>query len=224
MAEKGILIEDQTGGESVATFDVRLDDDDTNARVSQLVSDIPRPVVYDAFGTPLRTINGSDPNILDPLPAAIASGILDVSDASGFVFFIKVATTSFGSDTFVTITPVIVSEDATPRIVTALSPVRLHAIWPRYVAASTPDQDDVLCYSNNGSTNSVQLSTLCCQSTYGAESVAFHVGHTLGDGSITLFAHPVSSSIVQQEQARHAMENGGTLAFPDGFAAVGGGE
>lgn len=224
MAEQGILIADQTGGKSVATHDVRINDSESNPRVAQLTSDIPRPVTYDAFATPLRaSIGASDVLVLDPLPAGIAGGIIDVSDASGFVFFLKV--TNPGSSvpsTYITVTPLILSDETTPRIVTLLTPVRVQPVvvnWAEPPAELTAEES--LSYTLVDE-NVTLLSQIHCQSTYGAKNIGFHIslGVEMSKPTVDLFAHAVSSAVVQQAQSDAALDNAGKLTTNNGFVGV----
>jgi hypothetical protein len=102
MADKGILVSDQDGGESIACVDIRKNDSDGNPRIAQLMSNVPSPggVIGVESGTPIRVVDcgvgevesmGDDVIISFAQAAAdgITSSLLDVSDASAFVVYLK---------------------------------------------------------------------------------------------------------------------------------------
>lgn len=106
MANKGIIVEDNTSGESVACIDARENDNDGNARVIQQFAEITSPasgIQGIQTGTPLRTLDfgttgmkggagkGDDIDLnSSEISSDITSNLLDVSDASVFVLYFTV--------------------------------------------------------------------------------------------------------------------------------------
>lgn len=189
MTEKGIVVDDATSGESVACRDAVQTDEDSNNRIIQLIDKASRPVIYQTT-TPLRSaVATSDSFDIDPLPTAMASALLTVSDAEAVALWAKIATTSStGYSALYIVTPIIVSDDATPVAVALLPPIILRPVYPKTLSGS------------DGSIDALRLSTYSHISivntfpTYGANQMAFHI--TL-DGSIQgatvdLFAAPTS--------------------------------
>ncbi len=202
MAEKGILIADQNGGESVACRDAVLPDNDSNSRIIQLIDNAARPVTFQRT-TPLRTVTVSDDTLLDPAPSFFGDS-LDVSDASGCVVWGTVTVLSTApADSLVTITPIVLSEDASPVAVCLLEPLMFKIIDPSAVAPgnSAADVTKYLRLSGDNGTDAEYVVPLATFPTLGAKKLAFHVSivdnganDPMADGDVTvkLFASPTS--------------------------------
>ncbi len=100
MADKGILVNDQTGGESIACVDLRNQDDGSNDRVVQLVSPVTSPATLPAYSaTALRTIqfgdyegggtatNGDSYTVGGGAVDLTNTDFLDVTDCSCFMLY-----------------------------------------------------------------------------------------------------------------------------------------
>lgn len=190
MAHKGIKIADQDGGESVACRDAVNPDDEANGRVVQLVDQASQPAGFLAADTPIRNSVVSDARDLAPLPAGVgdtASSRLDVSDAGGFIFFARVGSPTSGvTDSTVVVTPVAITDDATPSFACAYPPVTLVPVSPTKVG----QVGDMLEIAPRVYTSqTVYLPNL------GANQVAFHL--TFGGDALVsfeLFAYKVSGN------------------------------
>ena len=98
MADKGIIVDDASTGESVACIDLRNSDDDTNSRVVQLTSNVtsPQSIVNCEDGTPTRTLDfstsvGDDVNVSAAgIESGITNNLLDISDSECFVVYGKI--------------------------------------------------------------------------------------------------------------------------------------
>ena len=145
MAEKGIIVDDASSGESVACRDAIQQDDESNNRVIQLTDKAARPIVYQRTTFLREEVNVSDNFDIDPLPAGIAAALLDVSDAESCVIWAVVGQGSGSPSTAAyVITPIIVSEDVTPRAVTLLPPIQIMPVYPKKMTNSTVINADIL--------------------------------------------------------------------------------
>lgn len=187
MAEKGVLINDQTGGESVACRDAILQDDDANNRIIQLTDKAARPIVYQ-LSTPLRTLTDGDSNNITTLPTGIANNLIDVSDAETCVFWAKV---EMGGDTDSTtrfrVTPIIVSEDATPTAVALLPPFEIMPVYPNKTGSAFSDRI--------GFDSAATLTLVHAFPTLGAKEIGFHVKFAVGTSTnftLKIYAAPSS--------------------------------
>lgn len=208
MAEKGIKIADQTGGESVACRDAVNPDDEANARVIQLVDVAARGGNYDMSA--IRTVLSSD--ILDTgtLPAGITDNLLDVSDASSFVFYGEVTYPSTGTLTTkekIYVTPMLIS-DSGLYLENVLAPVQMVPICPTKEATPTLAQ----CFHAGDRRLHTQLT---CMPTYGAKYIGFHIIME-GDASEFRLEARVTSLGGKVQKLEEDIVNGvyGGLEFP----------
>ena len=186
MAEKGIKVEDADAGEIVACRDaVALEGADS--RIIQLMDSAARTVVFQTT-TEQRSVSVSDPLDIDPLPSAMSAGILETGDASHVLVWGKVSnpnTTESGSSDIV-VTPVFVSDDATPVAVALGTPFKLRSVNPNSTASGVA----------NAIKTAVNTPLLVCVSfpTHGAKKVAFHVTFVGNNSTFSalLYAAPVS--------------------------------
>lgn len=189
MAEKGVVVADAAAGESVACRDAIQQDDDSNSRIIQLVDKAARPVTYQVT-TPLRSIIGSAPDgtNLSTVPSEITSAILDVSDAESFVFWAVINVGSSASTSLeIRITPLILSEDVTPVLVTMLPPFRLLPVFP--------DPSETMGESGQITIGTRTIPTIVqVFPTHGATNIGFHVTilNGNGDDSVDIYAEPTS--------------------------------
>jgi len=192
MAEKGIVVDDALTGESVACTDTRTVDDDTSARIAQIVGECPRIAVYEALtDTPLREITATDALDIDPIPAGIASNLLDVSDATGVAVYCHVTMhASQTTDGVLVITPMIVSEDATPVVSALLPPMKMLPVKPS--GGATSDSEDFLKMAGGAGVQPVYPSIIFTFPTYGAKEIGFHTYFTGDIIQVDLFALPIS--------------------------------
>ena len=187
-SEKGTLIADQSGGESIATRDAMLVDDESNARVVQLMDMASRPSGFDAIkaGTSgngyVRAISG-DSLFLDPLPTSISDSVLDVSDAESVVVYSEMIVKGAGGsgECKITITPVIMGlyDDAgTPTWDVAClgQPFSLHPVSPRDNTTAPTNPSGFIRL--NDSTHGEDFGYVTMPQvfpTLGAERIGFHV-------------------------------------------------
>ena len=188
MAEKGILIADQNGGESVACRDAVQQDENLNPRVIQLVDLAARPgVFHETNPSPVRrTVIASDPLNLDPLPSGVgdtSSSRLDLSDASGFVFFGEATIDS--QSFFVTVTPILLSDGASPVAKAAFPPVLLQPVSPSKGGTGTH-----LRLSSSAFTN--MMTQIVHYPSMGAKQVAFHLTFSAAPLTFIFSAHATS--------------------------------
>ena len=90
MAEKGILIENQTGGESIAMRDAYLPDEASNPRLIQRVNfDVSScRNITSPMGAPMRSgVAAADSLDLSSMPADLTDNIIDMGDSSMLVVF-----------------------------------------------------------------------------------------------------------------------------------------
>jgi hypothetical protein len=190
MAEKGIVVKDAASGESVACRDAVVQDNDANDRIVQLIDKAARPVVYQRTTAIRANVSVDDPADIDPLPAGISSNLVDVSDAEGIAVWATVSLGSTASGTLeVVVTPVVVSDDATPVAVAVLAPMILRPCDP----SGTPAIATVLKLNGGASLPSVLLSMIATTPTYGAKKLGLHVTlNGTSSGTVSVFAAPMS--------------------------------
>jgi len=199
MADKGILINDQAGGESVACIDARNPDEASNARVIQQTNLAPKPITFQSIvgGTPLRSVTSSDSNSVGQtaLPVVISGNPLVASDAQSVVIYAKITMNGSGTDGDVVITPVIMTEDATPALVALLPPVQLRPVSPQKVAAGLP-YNYLYLYGAPSSGVAVYPSQVESFPSFGAKNIGFHVYFAGDVGTVDLYA--VAGTVVHK--------------------------
>lgn len=116
MADKGIVVDDASSGESVACVDLRKQDDASNNRIVQLVTGVTSPAtIYSWADTAneLRevTLTNTDDIDMDPVGSDIYNNDLDIEDASCFVIYgrLKLLMTSgtLAENSFIKLTPLL---------------------------------------------------------------------------------------------------------------------
>ncbi len=181
MAEKGIIVEDDGTGESIACRDAVVDDDEANARIIQLVDMAPRPITYS--GQPVDTLRDgaavSDDNDISPLASDLLSNFITVSDCSHFIMYGRIicGSTAVGTPTEWVVSPIIMSEEATKQAVCHLPPVRMRGVSPS-ASVSETDVEAFLHVANGGSKE--YLTNIVCMPTFGAKYITFHF-HFMGN-------------------------------------------
>ncbi|RLB91926.1 MAG: hypothetical protein DRH10_00715 [Deltaproteobacteria bacterium] len=119
MAEKGILVSDQAGGESIACRDGFEQDDDSNNRLVQrfdLASGrgpTPRGTANRGSGGAISSADTAD---LTNLPADLTGNLIDVGDKSLLVVHVEQSASNGNAD----ITPLLYDGEGTPGIFGAL--------------------------------------------------------------------------------------------------------
>ncbi len=185
MAEKGTKIADQTTGESIATRDAMLPDNDANSRVVQLTDRAARPAEFNSsnMGSSgagfIRTIT-TDGLDINPLPSAISNNLLDVSDADSVVVYAEIIMddTSGASASEITVTPVYMGKDDFDDFDIAFlgQPFSLHPVNP-ISGDSAPT--DATPFIKTGvvteGTTSVYPVIGQIFPTLGAEKIGFHI-------------------------------------------------
>jgi len=114
MAEKGVVVEDAASGESVACYDAVEQDNDSNARIIQIMDRTQRKHGFDIAteaGLVRNGVTTSDTVNLTPVPAAIISSALAVGDKTTLVATVRYK--SENNSTEVTITPIVLDDDDT---------------------------------------------------------------------------------------------------------------
>jgi len=192
VAEKGILIKDQTGGESVACRDAVNQDDDSNARVIQLVD--PTAKLAGFSETAQRYVTASDSLDIQPVETGISDNLIDVSDASSFCFFAEISMPSQGATTEPTIvvTPVIMSDADSTRGVALFPPVKMRPVAPGGEADPTALQifkTSIRAYP----TSVIHMPSL------GAKKIGLHVTMSGDVASINVYGFATSCAGVTQK-------------------------
>ena len=120
MAEKGIIVNDATTGESVACRDAVELDNDSNTRVIQRV-DVSKgkvgvlPINSAAGG--LRQVNNADGKDIETLRLGSPPYFIDIGDKSTLVVFVDF---ELDQDQSVDITPIVFNDEATPECIGVL--------------------------------------------------------------------------------------------------------
>ena len=116
MAEKGILVATQVGGESVATFDAVFNDDQANARVIQRVDFACEHMAMPAT-TPVRAdIVVADSGLISSFPAEILTNLITCGDNNTLLVWVNFkGATPQPSNLYVT--PLWYDNEATPGLV-----------------------------------------------------------------------------------------------------------
>ena len=186
MAEKGILIVDQAGGESVAVRDaIQQDSDDSVGRVIQLTDLVARGPDWENW-TASNYLKHSESNDSTDL-TLLANEVLDIGDASSVIVFARV---QGGSNTSwkVKVTPVVMA--GTPG---NFEPVALlYPFFLQGIPADPTSDSNVSDFLYDGSVS--VLTTIHPIQTLGARFIAFHVLFVDGNGSLYLYAYPASCS------------------------------
>jgi len=190
MAEKGIIVKDAANGESIACRDAVQQDDGANARIVQLMDKAARPVAYQRTTAIRASVVSDDAADIDPLPASIANNLVDVSDAEGIAVWCTVDLGSTETNTCqVVVTPIVVSDDATPVAVACLAPMILRPCDP----SGTPGIATALKISGGSGMASSLLSMVVTTPTYGAKKLGLHVMiNGSASATINIFAAPMS--------------------------------
>ena len=206
MAEKGVLIADQSGGESVACRDATEQDDGSNNRIIQLVDTASRTVNFQVPDM-IRTLTAGDSpdsNDLYALSTDIYYQEMYVGDADGIVlygYFYMASSYSAGTPlTKVVVTPLLMHLTSNNRAMGALAPVEMKPVAP---SGGTVTLADCLVMEYSGAT-SVYFQTTPIHAC-GANKLCFHV-HFEGPATIpansTLNIHASRVSQVQPEYAQ----------------------
>jgi len=193
MANKGVLVNDQVGGESVACIDARNPDESSNARIIQQVNSTPSPITFQSVigGTPLRSVTVADGNALGQtaLPGAISGNPVDMSDSQTCIIYAKVTMNDAITNGQVVITPIIMSEGASPALVALLPPIQLRPISPQKVAAGLP-YNYLYIYGAALSGVAVYPTQVESFPSFGAKNIGFHVYFDGDVGTVDLYAYP----------------------------------
>ncbi|MDY6903683.1 MAG: hypothetical protein SWH61_03265 [Thermodesulfobacteriota bacterium] len=201
MADKGIRVADDAGGESVACVDARNNDDGGNPRLLQLAANVTSPATPQsiASGTPIRTISLSDDygdglNLHgDYIVAAVRGAVLDVSDADSFVVYATVEQYDTGEVIYPMLTPIIFNE-ASPREVCAL----LHPTLLRPVSwvEAQPDEMEYVVHYYDGETRYIYPTVAEIYPSCGAKYIGFHVQtYDLNTAVIRIYAYKLTGSL-----------------------------
>jgi len=191
MAEKGLLIKDQAGGDSVAMRDATNPDDLSNPRVIQITDMACRPIVFsNATADANRNLDftatsDNDPNVINPLPAGMAASIIDTADAASLVVWVVVRCGNAQTEPIdVRVTPIILSDDATPVAVATLPPIRFPALASGdfEAAKDTIEVSNTIVLSGGAiDTATEYISQAKSVQLLGAKKVALHVSCWFGD-------------------------------------------
>jgi len=212
MAEKGVLIKDQAGGESIACRDSVQQDNDANNRIVQLVDMAARPAgIHETNTAPVeRTVTASDPIDLNPLPSGVgdtSASRLDVSDAEGFIFFAKVSVGASAVE--LTVTPVLLSDGTSPVAKALFPPVQLFPVAPNKNANSGNH-----IYVGTGASDGL-LTQVVYYPSMGVKQVAFHLLFSAPPTSCTFSAYVVScGGRIQKIDENFIAGTFGGTAFP----------
>ena len=207
MADKGILVNSQDGGTSVACVDIRKTDADSNPRILQLNANTVSPgnIFGVETGTPIRVLNFSDtmgdPVVIDYTSlnsAGIVSSTLDVSDASAFVVHVvwDLNASGYSREFRGMLTPIIFNDDKT-EVAFPLYPVLLkhiHTFEDGVFDASLMPEEYGSFNPNIMHIGTEQI--LCVPMvfpTLGAKHVGFHVRASSSMTHIcNIFAYPLT--------------------------------
>ena len=141
MAEKGILITDQTGGESVALRDAFEQDDGSNARVIQRIDNAVDHITS-PMGTAIRTgIQDSDNYQVDQFPAQLTGGLITCGDKSKLV--VTVEFKDQGTSQSTTIIPIVYDNEASPGVISIMEAKAIITTTGLYVCRTQSGYDNV---------------------------------------------------------------------------------
>jgi len=242
MADKGVVVYDASSGESVACADLRNTDDDANARIVQLTSNVVPSTSHEALedGTATRTLDfstsgdkgapGNGDNVVnlhtDSLLAGISGNLQDVSDCSAFSWTVTVEMDDTAGDGLVifVITPLLFN-DAGTKIVGVCPPVNLRPCLLRPVnwggsTEANADTSGYCLYLTPSAGDRAILSPSYVSPTLGAKYVGFHMqSDSSCSATLKVFAKGLAGEIAQSA-LMHAMimNNEGTnsAGFPLG--------
>jgi len=192
MAEKGILVADASSGESIACRDGYENDDDSNARIVQLVDQSQRQhdISWGSGGTPpvreFYSSDSSDGTDLSTTPADILNNALTCGDKTTLVISAKYAVASDAE--IITVTPIVIGANdyalgfLTPKTISSFKPDGGTAITKAFHRLSGPDP--------------VNLIEILTWNVLGAYKVGLHVATNTADGtfsgSLDIYAKMIS--------------------------------
>lgn len=141
MAEKGILVTDQVGGESVALRDAFEQDNDSNARVVQRIDHAVDHIVS-PMGAAIRTgVQNFDNYQVDQFPAQMTNNLIACGDKSKLV--VTVEFKDQGSAQSITVVPVIYDDEVSPGVISVME-AKILVLTPADVVCRTQSgYDDV---------------------------------------------------------------------------------
>ena len=138
MSDKQIKKFGAVGGKRTAYRNTAKPDYAGNDVFVPMVEKISRPAVFPGDAdTPLRSVTAyTDETTLDPLPSAVANSLVDVSEAEHVIVygFFHANASSYSSTLFGSVTPLIMTDDATPQVAAVLPPMIMTEV---YADAST---------------------------------------------------------------------------------------
>jgi len=177
MAEKGIIVNDATTGESVAARDALEQDDGTNSRIIQLVDRSQRAHGFDitaGAGKIRSNVQYSDSCDMATVPSAITSSALTVGDKTTLVAVCHYVTLSAANS--ITITPIVLDDDnemvgfLTPKIISSFKPA----------IGSSPE-----AFHKTAGTTHTNISEILSWNVLGAYKVGIHFGYSSTDGNMS---------------------------------------
>jgi hypothetical protein len=220
MADKGILVNDAASGESVACADLRNTDDDSNARIVQLTSNVVPSISHEALedGSPTRTLDfstsgdkgapGNGDNTVnlhtDSLLAGISGNLQNVSDCSAFSWTVTVEMDDTAGDGLVifVITPILFN-DAGTKVIGICPPVNLRPCVVRPVnwggASEWSAGASGYCFHLLPSGGDrAMISPVYISPTLGAKNVGFHMRSDSNcSATLKIFAKGLAGEMAQ---------------------------
>jgi len=204
MAEKGIIVNDATTGESVAARDALEQDDGTNSRIIQLVDRSQRAHGFDITaetGLVRDGVTGSDSTVMTTVPSAITSNALTVGDKTTLVVACHYVISSTDSSEDITITPIVLDDDN--KMVGYLTPRIVKGFKPNIGSSASP----TAFYRNVGEPSYKNISEMLSWNVLGAHKIGIHVGFSSTDGNfsdggyVDVFAAMISGPAVGEPAA-----------------------
>jgi len=206
MAEKGIVVDDAASGESVACYDAVENDNDSNARIIQLVDRSQRKHGFDITteaGLVRNGVTTSDTVNLTPVPAAITDNALTVGDKTTLVATVRYK--SQNNSTEVTITPIVLDDDNAV----------VGFLTPKVFQGFQPDDSDDMSLIVDISSTPWNITEMLSWDVLGAYKIGFHVTANNGAGTteIDVYAAMITGPAVGDRAVAYPL--GGSNATKD---------
>lgn len=219
MAEKGILVQDAAGGESVACRDAIANDDNGNPRIIQIVDKARRPHAFRATDAATRTVTASDAEgDLSVLSSDLANSALLVQDETHLALRSEVSVGGTGVAADIIVTPLIldptVADPTTDRSVLGfLEPKRILGLAP------SGNNQNHLYWDDKG--DMIVFSQIHVWPLFGAEKIALHTTITVNAGTVNavmLFGRLITADHLTVVDTPQPQGNNSHWGFPQSAA------
>ncbi len=178
MAEKGIVVNDAASGESIGCRDAYELDDDSNARIIQLIDQTQRQHQFDqatATGRVRQNLTGTacDGTELSTLPTRVSSSALICGDKTTLVVASRYQVSN-ASET-ITVTPIVLDDDNTA----------IGFLQPKILTSFKPAGGTEITQAFNLS--DINIAEILTWNVFGAYKVGIHVAINSTDGTFSGF-------------------------------------